>query len=200
MCAGLWYVDIENMNSSSDEFVVGGGVSHNNALCMDTALAAEFIQQACFRMDESTRMLRTAFDELDEADLWKRPNAASNSVGNLILHLCGNIRQYAISALGGTEDLRERDAEFAARAGYDKAALLEKLLATVDQAKETIRNADAENLLRVRSVQGFRLSGLGIVLHVVEHYSYHTGQIAFWTKLLKDKDLGFYAGIDLTVH
>lgn len=167
---------------------------------MDALLANEFIAQACYRMDESTRMLRTALDELDEADVWKRPNPASNSVGNLMLHLCGNIRQYAISALGGTEDLRERDAEFAARDGADKAALLEKLLATVDEALVTIRNADADNLLRVRSVQGFRLSGLGIVLHVVEHYSYHTGQIAFWTKLLKDKDLGFYAGIDLTVR
>ncbi|MBL7798305.1 MAG: DUF1572 family protein [Saprospiraceae bacterium] len=167
---------------------------------MDTLLATEFISQACYRMDESTRMLRTALAELDEADVWKRPNTASNSVGNLILHLCGNIRQYAISALGGTEDLRERDAEFAARNGADKAVLLEKLLATVDEAQATIRNADTDNLMRVRSVQGFRLSGLGIVLHVVEHYSYHTGQIAFWTKLLKDKDLGFYAGIDLTVR
>ena len=162
-------------------------------------LATEFVQQACYRMDESTRMLRTALDELPEADLWKRPNTASNSVGNLILHLCGNIRQYAISALGGAEDSRQRDAEFAARGGFDKAALLDNLLTTVTEARETIARADAENLLRERSVQGFLLSGMGIVLHVVEHYSYHTGQIAFWTKLLRDKDLGFYAGMDLNV-
>ncbi|MFN0013552.1 MAG: DinB family protein [Saprospiraceae bacterium] len=167
---------------------------------MDKDLATEFARQACYRIDESTRMLQTAYADLDEADIWKRPNAASNSVGNLVLHLCGNIRQYAISALGGTEDLRERDAEFAARGGTDKAALLVKLQRTVEEAKAAIRAADAANLLRVRSVQGFQLSGLGIVLHVVEHYSYHTGQIAFWTKLLKDKDLGFYAGVDLTVH
>lgn len=167
---------------------------------MDKDLAIEFARQACYRMDESTRMLQTAYSELDEADIWKRPNAASNSVGNLVLHLCGNIRQYAISALGGTEDLRERDAEFAACGGMDKAALLEKLLRTVEEAKAVIQGADAANLLRVRSVQGFRLSGLGIVLHVVEHYSYHTGQIAFWAKMLKDKDLGFYAGVDLTVR
>ena len=162
-------------------------------------LATEFVQQACYRMDESTRMLRTALDELPEADLWKRPNTASNSVGNLILHLCGNIRQYAISALGGAEDSRQRDAEFAARGGFDKAALLDNLLTTVTEARETIARADAENLLRERSVQGFLLSGMGIVLHVVEHYSYHTGQVAFWTKLLRDKDLGFYAGMDLNV-
>jgi uncharacterized damage-inducible protein DinB len=166
---------------------------------MHQDLATEFREQAIYRMGESTRMLRTALGELPESDLWERPNAASNSVGNIILHLCGNIRQYAISALGGAEDVRERDAEFAARGGFDKAALLEKLLATVEEAKATIARADAENLLRVRSVQGFRLSGMGIVLHVVEHYSYHTGQIAFWIKLLRDKDLGFYAGMDLNV-
>ena len=61
----------------------------------------------------------------------------------------------------------------------------------------TIRNLSEEDLLKVRSVQGFEHSGTGIIIHVVEHYSYHTGQIAFWTKLLKDKDLGFYAGHDL---
>ncbi len=166
---------------------------------MHQDLATEFREQAIYRMEESTRMLRIALGELPESDLWERPNAASNSVGNIILHLCGNIRQYAISALGGSEDVRERDAEFAARGGLDKAALLEKLLATVEQANATIARADAENLLCERSVQGFRLSGMGIILHVVEHYSYHTGQIAFWTKLLRDKDLGFYAGMDLNV-
>ena len=50
------------------------------------------------------------------------------------------------------------------------------------------------------SVQGFQLSGIGIVVHVVEHYSYHTGQISFWTKQLKNKDLRFYAGLDLNVQ
>ena len=166
---------------------------------MNPALATEFREHACYRLDESTRMLRKAFGELAEEDIWKRPNTASNSVGNLVLHLCGNIRQYAISALGGAEDVRERDAEFAAQDGQPKAALLVMLTDTVAEAKAAIEQADTENLLRVRSVQGFRLSGMGIVLHVVEHYSYHTGQIAFWTKMLKAKDLGFYAGLDLNV-
>ena len=166
---------------------------------MANPLTTEFIEQACYRLDESTRMVRIAFAELAEEDIWKRPNPSSNSVGNLILHLCGNITQYAISSLAGMVDARDRDAEFAAREGLDKTALLNKLVATVEKAKQAIRNTDSESLLAVRSVQGFRFSGIGIILHVVEHFSYHTGQIAFWTKLLKDKDLGFYAGIDLNV-
>jgi len=68
---------------------------------------------------------------------------------------------------------------------------------TMEQAKSSIRNCSPEALLKIREVQGFRLSGTGIIIHVVEHLSYHTGQIAFWTKILKDKDLGFYDGMDL---
>ena len=166
---------------------------------MQPPLAQEFIEQVLYRMDQNTRMIRTCFAELDDDDVWKRPNPASNSIGNLILHLRGNITQYAISSLSGVADARERDKEFAAREGHDKATLLALLEATVEQAKVAIRNADAVNLLRERAVQGFRFSGMGIILHVVEHYSYHTGQIAFWTKILKNKDLGFYAGVDLNV-
>jgi len=167
---------------------------------MNQTFLNEFSHHACYRLDESSRMIRKAFAELTEADIWKRPNAASNSIGNLILHLCGNIRQYAISALGGKPDTRHRDAEFAARDGHGKTELLDMLLQTVDEAKAAIQNSDADNWLRVRSVQGFEFSGIGIVIHVVEHYSYHTGQIAFWTKLLNDKDLGFYDGFDLTIR
>ena len=164
---------------------------------MIESFVQDFIENAIFRLDENNQMVRKSFAELDEADIWKRPNATSNSVGNLILHLCGNITQYAISALSGTADKRQRDAEFAAREGYGKAELLDGLLRTVETAKTVIRKLDADNLMRMRTVQGFRFSGTGIILHVVEHYSYHTGQIAFWTKLLKGKDLGFYTGFDL---
>lgn len=164
---------------------------------MDSAFAAEFRTQAIFRMEESTRMCRRALEDLPEEALWQRPNEASNSVGNILLHLRGNIRQYIHSGLGGQPDVRERDAEFAARGGYTKAQLWTMLEQTVREACDIIRQADDDNLLRVRRVQGFQLSGIGIVLHVVEHYSYHTGQIAFWVKYLRNTDLGFYAGFDL---
>jgi len=76
---------------------------------------------------------------------------------------------------------------------------LKKLTDTLDEAKSIIQTISAEELLRKRKVQGYTHSGIGIVIHVTEHYSYHTGQIIFWTKLLKDKDLGFYASVDLNV-
>lgn len=159
----------------------------------------EFIDQSIYRMDENTKRLSACFEELEESETWKRGNENSNSVGNIILHLCGNIRQYAISSLGNIEDIRERDKEFSADGGYSKSELLEKLITTIEEAKSIIKNLSPPELLRKRKVQGYTYSAIGIIVHVTEHYSYHSGQIIFWTKLLKNQDLGFYSGIDLNV-
>lgn len=159
----------------------------------------EITQRAVQHFKENTERVIKCLDLLSESDVWKRPNAASNSVGNQILHLCGNITQYAISSLGQREDLRERDREFEATSGFSKQELVDKLTATVTQAMAVLQDASEEELVRIRSVQGFDYSGIAVIMHVVEHYSYHTGQIAFWTKLLKDKSLGFYDTIDLNV-
>ena len=159
----------------------------------------EFIAQVTHRIDENVQKLTKCLNELEESEIWKRPNQNSNSVGNIILHLCGNIRQYAISSLGHSKDVRERDREFLAEGGFSKTDLMQKFLSTIDEAKNIIQNISAEELLRKRQVQGYVHSGIGIIIHVTEHLSYHTGQIIFWTKLLKNKDLGFYAGIDLNV-
>ena len=166
---------------------------------MNEKFIEEFIGQAIHRIDENTQKLATCMQELNESEIWKRPNLHSNSVGNIILHLCGNIRQYAISSLGNSKDVRERDKEFSADGGNSGPELFRKLTDTIEQAKNVIQSTTEEELLRERKVQGYTHSGIGIILHVTEHYSYHTGQIIFWTKLLKDKDLGFYAGIDLNV-
>ena len=166
---------------------------------MNEKFTEEFIGQAIHRIDENTQKLATCMQELNESEIWKRPNLHSNSVGNIILHLCGNIHQYAISSLGNSKDVRERDKEFSADGGNSGPELFKKLTDTIEQAKNVIQSTTEEELLRERKVQGYTHSGIGIILHVTEHYSYHTGQIIFWTKLLKDKDLGFYAGIDLNV-
>ncbi|MBN8680225.1 MAG: DUF1572 family protein [Chitinophagales bacterium] len=162
-----------------------------------SAELTEFTEQIARHMEMNTPRIAKCLAELSEEELWQRPNEASNSVGNLMLHLCGNITQYILSSLAGRPDQRMRDAEFAAEGGYTKAELLQKLQETVNAATQVIRQASREEMLRERTVQGFQMSGIAIAVHVCEHYSYHTGQIAFWVKLLKSKDLGFYAGINL---
>ncbi len=164
-----------------------------------TAFTKELIEQSIFRMEENNDRIEKCLALLSEDEVWKKPNASSNSVGNLILHLCGNIRQYIVASLGKADDFRNRDSEFSATGGFTKKELLGKLISTVAAAVNTLKDLKDQDLLAVKSVQGFDLSGIGIIVHVVEHYSYHAAQIAFWTKLLKDKDLGFYADQDLNV-
>ena len=164
---------------------------------MQQDLTNELITQAIYRLEENTPKIQKCLDELTEDEIWQRPNPSSNSIGNIILHLCGNITQYILSALGGIEDKRERDKEFSTKGGLSKKELFDKLQSTLTQATDIIRDINKEDLLRKRLVQGFELSAIGIILHVVEHYSYHTGQTIFWTKLLKGKDLGFYSNTDL---
>lgn len=165
----------------------------------EAQLREELVKNALYRFDESTRMIRKSLAEVTEQELWTKPNDSLNSIANLILHLCGNITQYVISSLGESEDIRNRDSEFSTTEGANKAVLLGKLEKTVDTAKRVIFDATQEQLLRIRFVQGFSFSGIGVIIHAVEHYSYHTGQIAFWVKQLKNKDLGFYDGIDLKI-
>lgn len=164
---------------------------------MDPSIYKDFLAQAIFRINENTERVEKCLEHLREEELWQRPNNALNSVGNLILHLCGNIGQYIVSALGENPDLRKRDEEFSATGGWAKAELLSLLQATTAKANAVIGQQSAGSLSKNRRVQAYTLTGVGIILHVVEHYSYHTGQIAFWTKLLKEKDLGFYEGVNL---
>lgn len=159
----------------------------------------ELVKNALYRMDESTRMIKTSMESISDTEVWQKPNDSLNSVGNLILHICGNMTQYIISSLGEDEDERNRDAEFQTKGGLTKKELLKKLENTVNTAKRVIFDASPEQWVKIRSVQGFSFSGVGVVMHAVEHYSYHTGQIAFWVKLLKNKDLGFYDGMDLNL-
>ncbi len=162
-----------------------------------TPISKEFIAQSVYRIDLSTQRIIKCLQEIDEEETWKSPNDNINSIGNLILHLCGNIRQYIISGLGGEEDNRIRDEEFLRKNQFSKADLLNKLNATASQAIAIINNCIDSNLSEIYSVQGFELSGVGIIIHVTEHYSYHTGQIAFLVKEFKNRDLRFYGDMDL---
>ena len=165
---------------------------------MDNLLLDEFKQNAIFRLEEGQRMIHLAFAKIGEEQLWKTPKSNGLSLGNQLLHICGNMTQYAIASLSELPDQREREKEFATKEGFAKAELLQQLDHTISLAISSINEASATQYTQLRKVQGFELSGVGVVLHAVEHFSYHVGQIAFWIKLLTEEDLGFYAQHDLT--
>ena len=129
--------------------------------------------------------------QLSDEEIWWRPNAASNSAGNLVLHLCGNARQWIISNLGEKPDLRDRDSEFAERGLLPRKQLVEKLQKTVREASEVLGRLSEATLSRKFTIQGLHVTGLVAVAHVVEHFAYHSGQIVFITKLKLGKDLKF---------
>jgi uncharacterized damage-inducible protein DinB len=143
-------------------------------------------------MQEYLPWLKACLAKLGEEDIWWRPNEASNSIGNLILHLCGNVRQWIIHGVWGAEDVRNRPAEFAGRESLRKDELLQKLEATLAEVDAILANLPVEKLAEPRVIQGFNVTVLGAVFHVVEHFSYHTGQIIFVTKMRTGEDLKFW--------
>jgi hypothetical protein len=129
--------------------------------------------------------------QLSEKEIWWRPNANSNSAGNLVLHLSGNVRQWIIAGLGGTAFSRERDKEFSERGPIPRRRLIAQLTSAVREACRVIRTLTAQKLRRHYPIQGYHAVGLTAVLHVSEHFAFHTGQIIYLTKLMSGKDLEF---------
>ena len=164
---------------------------------METQILNEFKIQSIFRLKEGLRMVVKALDFIDEKELWQIPVENGMSLGNQILHSCGNMRQYIISSLGNQIDSRKRDLEFKTKSQLEKKVLLKQLKETINASIQIINKTNEQQYLKVKKVQAFSFSGIGLVLHAVEHFSYHVGQIAFWVKFLTQKDLGFYNGIDL---
>ncbi|HEY6465014.1 MAG TPA: DUF1572 family protein [Candidatus Acidoferrales bacterium] len=128
---------------------------------------------------------------LSDDEIWWRANDASNSLGNLILHLCGNMRQWIVSGLGGAEDIRQRDLEFSEQGPIPRAELIEKLRAAVREASKVIHGLSARDLVKEYSIQGFRVTGYEAAIHVTTHIAYHAGQIIYVAKMKRGKDLGF---------
>jgi uncharacterized damage-inducible protein DinB len=143
-----------------------------------------FTAEADMYLGEYLRKIEHCTSLLSEAQVWWRPNDACNSVGNLLLHLRGNLSQWVLAGIGGETIERHRSAEFAARETAPKVELLAGLADVVARARRTVREMPSADLARRTRVQGYDTDGLGIVFHVVEHMAYHTGQIIAVTKQL----------------
>ena len=157
------------------------------------AIGQAFIDQSRnYLSSEYLPKIRRCVQAITDEDLWWRPNARSNSIGNLVLHLAGNVRQWIVSGIGGEADTRERQQEFDAdreRSGEELVGMLEGTLVEVDGVLAQLR---PEQLLERRFIQGREVSVLEALYHVVEHFGMHTGQVIYITKLRTGIDLEFY--------
>jgi uncharacterized damage-inducible protein DinB len=142
--------------------------------------------------DEYLPKIRRALEGLTAEDLWWRPNKESNSVGNLILHLAGNVRQWVAGGIGGAPDVRKRQEEFDREGGMTGPELLELLESTLAEVDDVLADLSADRLGEERVIQGLNVTVLQALYHVVEHFSMHTGQIIYLAKLRSGRDLGFY--------
>lgn len=142
--------------------------------------------------------LQACVESLSDEHLWWRPNKSSNSIGNLILHLNGNVWQWLVASFNRLEDARDRPAEFNAQGGISGAALLATLGATMEQATQVLSRLTEAELIAPFDIQGYRVTGLDAVYQVVEHFGLHYGQILYITKMLQGKDLGFYRNLSET--
>lgn len=148
-------------------------------------------------LEESWPRLQKTVPLVGSDGLWHRANESTNSIGNLLLHLRGNVRQWIVSGLGGAPDDRRRSLEFSEEERPSREELMARLETTLVEAASVLDRLDPDRLLETRHIQGEDVTVLAAVLHVVEHFSYHVGQIAHMAKALENVDLGYYAGRDL---
>ncbi|HEV2137133.1 MAG TPA: DinB family protein [Terracidiphilus sp.] len=149
-------------------------------------------------IDQYWPRLRTCVEGLTDEQVWWRPNETSNSIGNLLLHLQGNVKQWLVASFELREDKRDRPAEFSARSGLTASTLMQEMNATMAEAAAVLERLTIEELLAPYEIQGYHVRGLDAVYQVVEHFGLHYGQIAYITKLLSGKDLGFYRELNRT--
>ncbi len=169
-------------------------MSHLPTTALSQGRAASLPELAARYLDEYREKIELAIEHLGEEDLWWRPNERSNSIGNLILHLEGNLSLWVLAGLGKGSYERDRAGEFEARERIGRQDLLLRLSRLISSAREVIGRLEEEDLYREVEIQGYEVDGLGALMHAVEHMSYHTGQIVWIAKQLRgsDRPLEFY--------
>jgi len=145
------------------------------------------------KLQEQSKRIEDCVKRLSDEQVWARGGENENAVGNLVLHLCGNVRQWIVSGVGAQPDIRRRNEEFDARGGVPIPELLEKLRTTIADATSVLQRVTPERMLERVIIQNYDVTVLEAIYHVVEHFSGHTGQIIFATKMLTGSELGYYA-------
>ncbi|MCG3129028.1 MAG: hypothetical protein CHACPFDD_03925 [Phycisphaerae bacterium] len=157
-----------------------------------TDFAQPLTTYACAKLQRNFRQIQRCTALLSEDEFWQRANQHSNSIGNLVVHLAGNIGQWIIGGVGRQPFERDRPAEFDRSLRLPQVEALSRLSDHTQRARAIIAGLSAAQLLEPRTIQAYRVVALTAVFHVVEHYSFHTGQIVYFTKILRNADLSAY--------
>jgi uncharacterized damage-inducible protein DinB len=147
-------------------------------------LAAAVGAEAGDELAKALGKIEHCLGQLSDEQVWQRPQPSLNSVGNLLLHLCGNVRQWVVAGLGGAPDVRDRPAEFTERGPIPKEELRRRLRDVVEEARKVLARQKARQWLEVRRVQGFDVTGLAALFDSVPHFRGHTQEIVHMTRAL----------------
>ncbi len=148
------------------------------------AFEKEFLKETNNRIDAAHERIIHCLDQLNEEHIWNRPNPSVNSIGIILQHLCGNLRQWIISGIGGAGDIRNRPLEFKDDPKLGRAELLAKFKGIINDCKDAIEGFDPNNILKVRRIQGFERTALHAIYGTITHLEFHAGQIVYQTRLL----------------
>jgi len=159
-----------------------------------------FLECSVAKLNQFMSRIEVCLGKLNEEQIWARGSETENAIGNLVLHLTGNLGQWIISGLGGETFERNRDGEFAAREGRSATQLAANLRAALENTNRIISGLSDDRLTDSYEIQKYTVSGVEAVLHVVEHFAMHTGQIIFATKMITGEDLGFYSHLRGSLH
>ena len=130
--------------------------------------------------------IRACLDELNEEQIWWRPNESSNSIGNLVLHLSGSLTHFIARGIGGIDYERNRPAEFNDRRNLPKEELLAIFNKMIEQVSQTLDAFDTSRFLETTDEPSYNPTVFNTIFNVAIHLATHTGQIVFVTKMLKE--------------
>lgn len=122
----------------------------------------------------------------------------SNAVGNLALHVAGNLRHFIGTILGRTAYARDRDAEFARRTGTRA-----EVLAELDDAAATVRavlgrlTADELDAPMTHLSLDAPVSTRRFLLHLCVHLGFHLGQAGYLRRVLAGEGAASAGGVGL---
>lgn len=142
-------------------------------------------------LDQSMIKIRHCMKQLSAEQVWWRPDASINSIGNLCLHLAGNLKQWGIMGLTDFPDQRQRESEFSADVRIESSELLRDLESVVAQAIELWRSVTEDELMQKTTIQGFEVTWMQALSHTSSHFVGHTHQIIMLTRMQLGDDYRF---------
>ncbi len=126
--------------------------------------------------------LVTTLGRLSPEDLAWRANEESNSAANLVLHICGNLRQRFHAGFGGAADDRVRNEEFADRGPWSAEAMIARANTAFAEVDAFLAALDPARLEETRTIQGRAQTLLDMLLLTLPHVAEHVGQIIYIAK------------------